>query len=177
MNINISENRKIYDGKKYTIDKNGFIRPDFLFSYWIIVWFIIYIFLDTSKSSKNTWTHWIHSHMNPFFALCIALIENMLTFLYMLFLKVDIATLLKYLFMMLLIKIGPLYYIFRYSNYRLWESIFSFVVVFTIYLIYLHTQEQTIVSVYERTLTAFKSGEDKTPLFVLLHSIFRLFSF
>jgi hypothetical protein len=175
--MNNSEKTKLYDGKKYTVDKNGFIRPDFLFSYWIIVWFIVYIFLDTSKSSKNKWTYWIHSHINPFFALCIALIENLLTFIYMISENVKVVTLFKYIFMMILIKILPLYYIFRYSYYRIWESILSFIVIFTIYLIYLHTQEQTVVSVYERTLTAFKSGEDNTPLFILLHYIFRLFSF
>jgi len=175
--MNTSEKRKLYDGKKYTVDKNGFIRPDFLFSYWILVWFIGYIFLDISKSSKNTWTLWIHLHMNPIVALSFALIENIITFLYMISEHVKVVTLFKYIFMMLLIKILPLYYIFMFSSYRIWESILAFVVIFIIYLIYLHTQDETVVSVYERTLTAFKSGEDKTPLFVLLDSIFRFFSF
>lgn len=171
--------KETYDAKIYTVDKNGIIRPDFLFSYWVLVWFLIYLFLDTSsfKSAKNTYTRWIYDHINPFFALVIALSENVLTFVYLIFLQLDLSILLKYFIMMLLIKIGPLYYIMTYSSYRIWESILAFVTIFAIYLIYLHIQGETVSSVYERTLTAFKTGENKTPLFRLLDSIFRFFSF
>jgi hypothetical protein len=172
--------RETYDTKIYTVDKDGILRPDFLFSYWVLVWFLVYLFLDTSsssKSAKNTYTRWIYDHINPFIALVIALSENVLTFVYLIFLQLDVSTLLKYFIMMLLIKIGPLYYIMTYSSYRIWESILAFSVLFAIYLIYLHIQGETVSSVYERTLTAFKMGENKTPLFRLLDSIFKFFSF
>ena len=42
--------RKTYNPKKYTVDKTGNIRFDFLFSYWILIWFIIYYFINPPDS-------------------------------------------------------------------------------------------------------------------------------
>jgi len=175
---NQNQNPKKYDPTKYTVDKTGRIRADFLFSYWIFAWFLVYYFLDTVaiRSGKASYTKWIHDHLNPMVGLVFALSENILTFLYMMYLNVGVIILLKYLVMMFFVKALPIYCIRNYPI-RLFDNILAGIVLFGIYVIYLYTQGETIASVYTRTFTAAKNGSNKTPFNSLINSILHFFSF
>jgi hypothetical protein len=160
---------------KYTVDNKGSIRPDFLLSYWIFAWFLLYYFLDTVAihNENMSYTKWIHDRMNPMIALLFVLSENIFTFVYMIFQKVEFKILLKYLVMMLSIKIIPIYCIRNYPI-RLFDNILSFLGILGIYLIYLYTQGEAISSVYNRTFTAIKHVSNQTPFFLFIDSVFNL---
>ena len=176
--VNQNQNSKKYDHTKYTVDKTGRIRADFLFSYWIFAWFLVYYFLDTVaiRTGKASYTKWMYEHLNPIIALVIALAENLLTFFYMMYLNVGIIILLKYLAMMFFVKALPIYCIRNYPIH-LFDNILAFLILFILYLIYLYTQGETLASVYTRTFTAAKNGSNKTPFYSLISSILRFFSF
>jgi hypothetical protein len=148
------------------MDNMKSIRPDFLLSYWIFAWFLVYYSVDTVSipNGKTSYTKWIHDHMNPMISLLFGLSENVFTFIYMIFQNVEFNILLKYFAMMLSIKIIPIYCIRNYPI-RLFDNILSFLVIFGIYLIYLYTQGETISCVYTYTFTAIQNILNKTPFF------------
>jgi Ca2+/H+ antiporter len=164
------EKKPKLDPKKYTVDKDGMIRPDFLFSYWIIVWFLLYYFLEKVQKislKNNPITIWIYQNMNPMFALIIGSISSIFTFIYMITVQSDGILLLQYMSMVVLTKFLPIY-LLRHSYIDWKQSIFSFIILFIIYLFYLYWNGETLYSIYERTVTSIKSGDHKTPLFFLL---------
>ena len=164
------EQKPKLDPKKYTVDKNGMIRPDFLFSFWILAWFLLYYFLEKVQNisrKNNPITIWIYKNMNPIFALIIGTISSIFIFIYMIIVQPDGILLLKYISMVALTKFLPIY-LLQHSCIHWKQSIFSFIILFIIYLFYLYWNGETLYSVYERTITSIKSGDHKTPLFFLL---------
>jgi hypothetical protein len=155
------------DSKKNTLDKKGNIRPDWLFSYWVVIWFLIFYFADNGSSVGK----WIHRYLNPSIALWIAVLENAATFIFMMIVRPTWEYFLKMLAMMTLIKALPLYLIRQYPIH--WQNdIWVFFIVFGIYNVHLWTQDTNLVDIYKRTLTAFYEGSNKTPLFALIDSLF-----
>ena len=57
----------------------NFIRPDYLFSYWIFVWFLIYYFFPYSLSPS------FKENGNPLLILYLELLVNIFQFIYFLF--------------------------------------------------------------------------------------------
>lgn len=158
-----------FDPDKNTLDKYGNLRVDFLFSYWIFFWFLIFYFTQNVRESNAA--IFIQKNMNPKLALYIALLENILTFLYILWIKSDFLIIIKYLLMILSVKILPIYLIKQ--KIHLWNDLLIFVFVFSIYIIYLWINDESIKSVYERTFKYVKSGQNKTPFFYLFDSIMK----
>jgi len=71
------------------------LRPDLLFSYWIFVWYIFYMFKFKLA--------------NPKFALIIALLEGIGTFTAMLIFNTNIQVIMMFLIVTSIIKIIPVY--------------------------------------------------------------------
>ena len=71
------------------------LRPDLLFSYWIFVWYIFYMFKFKLA--------------NPKFALIIALLEGIGTFTAMLIFNTNIQIIIMFLIVTSIIKIIPVY--------------------------------------------------------------------
>jgi hypothetical protein len=138
------------------------IRPDFIFSYWIFLWFIIYYF------SPITYT--IKKYINPFFGLLIALIENIISFIYISIKTKNILIISYYLLMMLLMKGLPIYLLYshnyNYINYK--TDISAFIFVFLIYNIYLSINNTNIIEIYKSINKSIFNGENKTPIFYLM---------
>jgi hypothetical protein len=156
------------DKSKLTLDEKGNLRPDFLFSYWCLAWFIIYYFID--HSTKSPIGQFIKGQMNPKLALIIAFIENFTTFLYMIYLKSDIVNLVRYVGMMLLIKVYPIYLIWS-TPIRWSHDIFILSIIFIIYTIWLHINNTNLWKVYKKTFTSIHEGKTNTPLFHLMEKV------
>lgn len=153
---------------KLTLDEKGNLRPDFLFSYWCLAWFIIYYFID--HSTKSPIGQYIKTNANPKLALILAFIENFTTFLYMIYIKTDSLNLLRYLVMMFVIKIYPIYLI--WSVPIQWShDILVLAVVFIIYIIWLQFNNTSLWKVYNKTFTSIHEGKTDTPLFHLMEKI------
>lgn len=163
--------RKTYNPKKYTVDKTGNIRFDFLFSYWILIWFIIYYFINPPDSKI---VNFIKNYMNPIYALLFALIENIITFIFIIKSRFEWWFFLIFIFMMVFIKFLPIY-LLRNSKIHFIPNIISLGIIFGIYNIYLIANGTNVYEVYDKTIQSFKYGNDQTPLFTLIHNIFLWF--
>ena len=156
------------DKSKLTTDEKGNLRPDFLFSYWCFTWFIIYYFID--YSTKSPIGQYIKTNLNPKLALILAFIENFTVFLYMIYLKSDIVNTIRYLVMMIVIKIYPIYLIWS-EPIHLAHDIVVIVALFAIYNLWLQFNNTNLWKVYKKTFVSIHEGKTETPLFHLMAKV------
>jgi hypothetical protein len=145
-----------------------FVRPDYIFSYWIFAWFLIYYFVPIPPLFKK--------YANPLLALWIGIIENLgnLLFSYLVFPEIwqlkHYLRLVNYLIMLCFMKILPIYLLS--SHKIMWRNdIFVLCFVFAIYNFYLFLNGTNIVEIYQTTIKSIQKGENKTPLFYLFSLI------
>ena len=154
---------------KNTTDKQGFIRFDFLFSYWIIAWFLLYYFIDPTTSFGKIF----QKYGNPKLAFYLALIENIVTLLWIILVSNWIIVI-KYICMIFIVKILPLYLIWN-KPIRLPNDLYVFLGAFAIYNLYLYANDESLISIYRRTFTSIMNRDNKTPLFGFIIYLGNLF--
>lgn len=152
-----------------------YLRIDYFFSYWIVIWFIIYYFIIKTnvldlKSKSN-----IQKNFNPKFALYIALFENICIFIYLLFHKPTVILMLKYITMMVVLKIVPLY-LLQEEKIVLPKDILPVSALFIIYNVYLTFLQTSLYSIYKSSAQYIMKGSNQTPFFHLLQSLGSRFS-
>ena len=155
---------------KNTLEKYGILRPDFLFSYWIIGWTLIYYFTDTTTTIGKILYHWF----NPIFALLFALLENIVTFIFILLYNPKTDLILKYVSMTALLKVFPIY-LLRNHPVNWARTFFAFLLLFLMYNLYLYANETDVVEVYKRTFTSNLKDKPDTPLFWLYSNAYSFF--
>ena len=135
------------------------IGIDFIFSYWVFLLFIFYYITNShSKFSK----------FNPFLLLSLVFIEQIASLLYYLYIGLPTMTLAIYAFIIVLIKVIPLYLI-RNSKDK-WNPVFS-LSFFLAYLLYLHYQGTNFIEVYKKVNKSMIQGTNDTPFFYYLKKI------
>jgi hypothetical protein len=162
------------DPTKYTTDKRGRFRPDLLFSYWIFLWFLIYYFTD--RKSQGFLSTWISENMNPIYLLYIAFLENIFTFLFILVINPNIRIIIQYLFMMLAIKVLPIYLLWGSPIKNKIRTVGFSIGSFLLYLFYLYLNNTDFIEVYKRTFTSVMKNRGDTPIFYIMHRIQDYFS-
>jgi hypothetical protein len=149
-----------------------YLRIDYFFSYWIILWFIIYYFIVKinifQTNSKNISI--IQKNYNPKLALYIALFENLFMFIYLLFHNPTITTIIKFIIMMIVLKVIPLY-LLQEEKIILPEDLLPVFVLFIIYNKYLESINKSLYSIYKSSAQHILNGSNQTPFFHLLDSI------
>jgi signal transduction histidine kinase len=123
------------------------LRIDLVFSYWIFVWFLLYIFHYTNY--------------NPKFALLVGAIDNTIMFLLMLYFGTKWTTIFYLLLINLFIKMLPLYYLQK-DKIRIKDILFT-IVLFIIFICWLHINNESLQS---NTLLVYNSlihGKNNTP--------------
>lgn len=153
------------DPNKNTVDRNNFLRVDFLFSYWIFAWFLLYYSASHSSIAQKSAVLWI----NPKIALYIALIENITTVV-IIGQKCTFDILFKYIAMLLCVKVLPIY-LLRNTKINWIRDIVGTIALFVIYLGWLYYNETTLWDVYSRTWRSISRGDNKTPFFAALNWI------
>lgn len=153
------------DTSKHTVDKRGVIRFDYLFSYWIFTWFIIYIFITPT----NTYTAYFKKYCNPLFAFIIGIVENVATLIFILFYNPKFNIIVKYIGMMVFAKIIPALILWSYPVDWI-KNIAWTVALFLIYNVYLFANQTNLVEIYKKTITSIIYNRDLTPLYALLGS-------
>jgi len=135
------------------------IRTDLVFSYWIYVWYLLYIYKFIMYSPK--------------FALLLGLIDNIV----MLFLMINFGTSKKTIFYFILIntiiKIVPLYYL-RHQKILMKDIGFTFFL-FIIFIFWLHINKQSLIGNLKLIHDSLLYGKNKTPFLHLLDNIKRNF--
>lgn len=162
--------------EKNTVDKTGRIRFDFLFSYWIIIWFLIYYF--SGRAPHNVTSDFIKTYLNPTMAILCALAENLFTFILLFFSSSDIWTRIKYISMIFIMKGIPLY-LLRNSKVHIIRDLAIATVIFGIYLAYLFINDENPITIYKRTFYFVSTNQSNTPLYSLYSwissNLFRVF--
>lgn len=105
------------------------IRFDFVFSYWILLWYIFYIF----KFIKY----------NPKWGLTIGIIENLFILVLMIFYKNPFINIILFCIINFFIKVLPLWSL-RKTKYEI-NGIVSLIVLFSIYLLWLKANNLLII--------------------------------
>lgn len=104
------------------------MRFDYLFSYWIFIWYLLYFFHITDY--------------NPKFILICAIIENIILLFFMIYYNTQLSVIILFLIGMFIIKIIPIYTI--WNTIIKWKDIlFTFILLF-IYIIWLYINNVTI---------------------------------
>ena len=131
------------------------LRFDMVFSYWIFVWYILYIYKYTSYSPK--------------FALATGLIYNIFILILMLYRKISIKTIFWFIIINTLIKVLPLYYL-KNEEYKMKHVYFMFGL-FMVYIIWLYINKQSLIANIKKTHLSLLYGKNDTPFMNLLSKI------
>jgi hypothetical protein len=111
------------------------MRFDYLFSYWIIVWYLLYFFRIT--------------YYNPKFVFICGIIVNLIILFFMIYYKTNTIIILLFIFGMFIIKIIPTYIIWN-TNIKGKDILFTFTLFF-IYLIWLYINNKSLYYLYNDT--------------------------
>jgi hypothetical protein len=138
-----------------------YIRTDYIFSYWIFVWFLLYKAGIVKTSPK--------------FLLIIAIFVVSIVLLYLIVKKTPFTNILIFLVIAIITKIIPLYLVWNTKINK--ESIISSFVVFIIYLFWLFVNKVNGYKSYKKFLDSYISNKEGIPTYptyiikCLLHHI------
>ena len=126
-----------------------YIRTDFVFSYWIFAWFLLYMigFIKTS----------------PKFALMIALFVLFIISLFLIMKGASINGIALFLIINCIIKVIPLYFVWNTKITN--DSILSTLLLFVIYLLWLKVNNVNGYKTYNNFINSFISNKKGTPTY------------
>lgn len=131
------------------------IRADLVFSYWIYVWFLLYIFKFISYSPK--------------FPLILGLIDNIIMLLLMLYFGSKSKTIILFIIINTLIKVIPLYYL-RNQTIKMRDIYFT-IGLFIIFVIWLHINKQSLAGNLKLIHDSLLYNKFQTPIMWLFNKI------
>ena len=131
------------------------LRPDLVFSYWIYVWYVLYVFKLIQYSPK--------------LALILGLIDNIFMFIMMLLYGTSKKTIVYFIIVNTLIKVVPLYYL-KNEQIKV-NDIYFTCGLFVLFIIWLHINEQSLVGNIKIIYDSLLYGKNETPFMALLQKI------
>ena len=148
-----------------TTTKND-ITVDELFSYWILLWFFLFIIFSDSYK-------WVYKRLNPLLAFYFGLLENIIMFIKLLYNEyihpdTNIISL-QFFLIIMVIKAIPIYIL---QNHQInWKNdLIILLLVFLTYNLYLWLIKKTnIFEIYDETEKSIANNENRTPLLALLN--------
>ena len=133
------------------------MRLDFIFSYWILLWYLAYAIKFTNISPK--------------FALIFGTLENIAMFFYITYLGTPIGTLMRFGLTNLLIKIIPLY-LLRGEPIRRVDVLMT-LLIFGLYNAWLYVNGETFSRVVAQITDSLVHNKNETPFMQLLDRLER----
>jgi hypothetical protein len=131
------------------------LRADFVFSYWIYLWYILYAFRITEFSPK--------------FALILGLLDNMVMFVLMLLYGTSRRTIFYFLIINIFIKVAPLYYL-RNEQIKIKDLLFT-TGLFIVFVLWLHMNKQSLIGNVKLIHDSLLYGQNKTPFMAFLERL------
>jgi len=132
------------------------IRTDYLFSYWIFVWFILFY----ATSLKNPVP-------SPKLAFIVAIFENIIEIILLSRVNKNPWQILKYFITIFLFKILPIYLMWDIPVV-LPRDIYILIGVFLVYNIYLYAMGTSLFEVYKETNQSLEQNQNQTPFYRFL---------
>jgi hypothetical protein len=131
------------------------LTPDFIFSYWVFTWYILYMFKMVSY--------------NPLFAIVLGIIENIGLLLYISLNGASISTILKLAIVIIFIEIIPYYTL---NNDKIIKrDIFATMFFFIIYLLWLLVNNMNILNIYNEINQSLIHNKGTTPGIMIINNI------
>jgi hypothetical protein len=137
------------------------IRPDLIFSYWIYLWYILYIF----KVLKY----------NPKFAIICGTIENLIIFILMCIYNTKKILIILFIIMFCILKLIPLYTIWNHTIQ--FNDIKNTLLLFIIYLIWIHINQLNITDALTNTKNLILYNKNTMPGMKFLLKIGKIFTY
>jgi len=131
------------------------LRPDLVFSYWVYVWYVLYVFKLISYSPK--------------FVLILGVIDNIFMLIMMLLYGTSKKTIVYFIIVNTLIKVVPLYYLKNEQINRM--DIYFTCGLFILFITWLHINEQSLVGNIKIIYDSLLYGKNETPFMALLQKI------
>jgi hypothetical protein len=143
------------------------IKFSHLFSYWCLVWFIMYYLYYIVFNNNNK----IRIIVNPIPVFMFALIENIIMLMIMIVSYKPISSIILYLFVILFMKLIPLYLL--RNQPILWvKSILFTSLVFFIYNLYLIYNQTSLYEIYKKTMISLLEEKHDTPGYNLIYKMY-----
>ena len=115
------------------------IRPDFIFSYWIFAWVVLYI------------AHLVT--IAPKFLLIGGSIENLIFLLILIYKKSSFYSIFRFIFINIWIKAIPLYIVWN-KKITVKEIIYS-VLLFLVYVVWLYINDYDLYGIYNKVYNVY----------------------
>jgi len=131
------------------------IRIDLVFSYWIYLWYLLYILRFIKYSPK--------------FAMAIGIVDNFIMLCLMLYFATKMQTIIMFLIINTIIKIIP-YYSLRRETIKIKDILFT-LFLFIIFIIWLHINKQSLRGNLKIIYDSLIYSQNKTPLMSLFQQI------
>ena len=128
------------------------MRFDFVFSYWILAWYVAYMVKFTDYIPK--------------FVLIVGILENLVVLFYMIRFGSNFRTISRYMGVNAVIKVLPLYTV-RNDPIRI-KDIVATAVYFLIFTGWLYVNEESLTGNYNKILDSLINNRDETPLMKML---------
>jgi len=138
------------------------IRPDLIFSYWIYVWYILYIF----KVLKY----------NPKLVIICGIIENLIMFILMCIYNTKKILVVLFIIMFILLKLIPLYTIWN-DKIQFNDDIKNTSLLFIIYLLWIHLNQLTITDALTNAKNLILHNKNTMPGMTILQKIVKIFTY
>ncbi len=127
-------------------------RFDFVFSYWIFIWYVLYQYKIVDY--------------NPKLALFIALIHSIFVLVLMIYFNNSMIHILLFIVIQLCIKIYPLWSLRNVSSSS--RDIYDMIGLFIIYNIWLWLNNHNIVHLHKTTYQSIRENKISTPIIYLV---------
>lgn len=137
------------------------LRADLVFSYWIFTWFVLYLLQITTFSPK--------------FAFLLGILDNIGMLILMLMYGKSRRTIFYFIIANTLFKVVPFYYL-RKEPIKM-KDIAATILLFGIYVLWLHFNNQSIISNTKILYNSLIYGENKTPFMAFLEYLKKNFKY
>jgi hypothetical protein len=140
--------------------------PDKFFSYWALVWFIIYYFVNKYQERYTGFRI-----PSPVLAINIAFLENVIELISLITVNLNGWLILKFCIMLFFVKILPLY-LLRNDKIEI-KDFYILIGVFSVYIVYLHIRGTSLIEVYKEKNKSLAEGKNDTPFYKFIEWISR----
>lgn len=130
-----------------------------IFSYWIFVWYLLYIYKFTNY--------------NPKFVLILGLIENFIMLVLMIYFNSKFVAILSFIIINTLLKVYPLYTLWNDKIKN--QDIFASFILLICYVFYLYLHKESITSYQMKIFKSLINNKNETPFLQLITSVRKYF--
>ena len=116
-----------------------YIRSDYVFSYWIFLWFILYLLKLVPY--------------NPKLIIILGIIEILFTLIYLIVKNASLRKITKFLIINIIIKFIPLLLIYKDQIEK--KDIYATVILVLIYAIWMYINNVNVIKVYQKLINSY----------------------